>query len=76
MVYALLMLAPFMLLARLSRLLPHSHVDAAVLSLPVALFAVAWFWKEPPGRGLNKLLALTAQVQLAFAILLSVGAVA
>lgn len=75
-VYALLMLAPFMLLAPMSRLLPHSHVEAAVLVFPVAVFAAARFWKEPPGRGLNELLALTAQVQLAFAILLSLGAVA
>ena len=73
--YAVLMLAPFVFLQPIARLLPHAHVAAAILSLPVALFAVARFWKEPPGPGLNGVLALTAQVQLVFAILLSVGAV-
>ena len=73
--YAVLMLAPYVFLAPLSRLLAHAHVEAAILSLPFALFAVVRFWKEPPGPGLNVVLALTAQVQLAFAILLSVGAV-
>ena len=73
--YAALMVAPFLLLAPLSLLLPHAHAAAALISAPLAILAVARLFREPPGPGLNAILAQTAQVQLAFAALLCVGLV-
>jgi 1,4-dihydroxy-2-naphthoate octaprenyltransferase len=67
--YAALMLAPFLALAPLMRLMPDAHVGAAILCAPFAFAIVVRFFREPPGRGLNVILARTAQVQLAFAIL-------
>ena len=71
--YAALMLAPFILLAPLSRLLPSSHVAAALISAPFAILMIARLFREPPGPGLNAILAETAQVQIGFAALLCLG---
>jgi 1,4-dihydroxy-2-naphthoate polyprenyltransferase len=73
--YAALMLAPFVLLAPLSRLLPGSHVAAALICAPFALLVVARLFREPSGAGLNTTLAQTAQVQIGFALLLCLGIV-
>jgi 1,4-dihydroxy-2-naphthoate octaprenyltransferase len=75
-IYAALMLTPFLLLYPLSRTLPGTVVWSALLALPFALFVVTKLWREPPGRGLNRVLALTAQVQLAYALLLAAGVIA
>jgi 1,4-dihydroxy-2-naphthoate octaprenyltransferase len=74
--YASLMLSPFALLVPLARLLPDANVAPALLSLPLALLAVVRFFREPAGPGLNAQLGLTAHVQLAFALLICIGAVA
>lgn len=72
-IYALLMLTPFLLLYPIARALPQEPVWAALLALPLALFVIAKLWREPPGRGLNAVLAATAQVQSAYALLLAAG---
>jgi 1,4-dihydroxy-2-naphthoate octaprenyltransferase len=72
--YALLILAPFALLALLAQwtrtgialLLP-------LLALPMAIGLVRRFWREAPGPAFNALLARTARFQVAFAMLLAVG---
>lgn len=58
--YAALMLAPFLALAPLMRLMPDAHVGAAILCAPFAFAIVVRFFREPPGRGLNVILARTA----------------
>ena len=73
--YSALMLAPFVLIAPLSRLLPSSHLWLALMAAPLALVMVARFVKEPPGRGFNTILAQTAQTQMVFAMLLCIGAI-
>ena len=64
--YAVLMMAPFCLLPLLGCWLP-------LLAAPWALLLVRQFCREAPGPGYNRLLARTAQLQLLFAVLLSVG---
>ena len=73
--FALMMLAPFALLAMLIRSAPHSHMFLALGALPLSLMQARRLFVEPPGPGLNALLAQTAQTQAAFSLLLSVGAV-
>ncbi len=66
--YAVLLLGPFLLpLARADDLWP------ALLALPAAALLIRQFLHEPPGPGLNRLLARTAQLQLAFGLLLGFG---
>ncbi len=66
--YAVLLLGPFLLpLARANDLWP------ALLALPAAALLIRQFLHEPPGPGLNRLLARTAQLQLAFGLLLGFG---
>ncbi len=72
--YAVLMLAPFVLLGLLSprtplgigRLLP-------LLALPMAVGLVRRFWREKPGSSFNPLLARTAKFQVLFSVLLCVA---
>ncbi len=71
--YAAFLLAPFILLAPLSRLLPNSHVAAALICAPFAILVIARLFRESPGLGLNAILAKTGQVQVGFALLLCLG---
>lgn len=66
--YTLLLLAPFLLLL-------HSATPPWLLlpALPFALLLTQRFHRAPPGAGLNSLLAATAQFQLAYSVLLSIG---
>jgi 1,4-dihydroxy-2-naphthoate octaprenyltransferase len=54
-------------------LLPWDRAWLPLLALPPALWLLRLFLREPPGRGLNRLLAATAQLQLLLALLLSTG---
>jgi 1,4-dihydroxy-2-naphthoate polyprenyltransferase len=69
--YALLLLAPFALVSPIA--LDHPPALLPWLALPLALWLVARFYLIPSGSALNALLARTAQLQLAFGLLLSVG---
>ncbi|MDD5329206.1 MAG: 1,4-dihydroxy-2-naphthoate polyprenyltransferase [Sulfuricella sp.] len=64
--YLLLILVPYLLLPLLGQWMP-------VLTLPWALHLVRRFWREAPGPAFNRILAQTAQLQLGFGILLSMG---
>jgi 1,4-dihydroxy-2-naphthoate polyprenyltransferase len=74
-IYAGLMLLPFAVLFPIGRALPRGHVWPALVALPLALVVVHRFIHEPPGRGFNRILIETAQVQLVFALLLCLGLV-
>jgi 1,4-dihydroxy-2-naphthoate octaprenyltransferase len=63
--YALLMLAPYLLLWPLGQALP-------LLALPLSLHLVRRFRREEPGPAFNGLLARTAQAQALFGVLLAV----
>ena len=73
--YAAFMLTPFLLLAPLADALGRPTVFVALLASPLALIVTARFWREPPGPGLNRALAMTAQVQAVYAVLLAIGIV-
>ncbi len=72
--YALLLFAPYLLLPLLAWL-SHSGWGAGLplLSLPLALSLWRRFRREQPGPVFNLILAQTAQLQLGFGILLSIG---
>jgi 1,4-dihydroxy-2-naphthoate octaprenyltransferase len=72
-IFAGLMLLPFALLPPISRALPHGHVWPALITLPPTLALIYRFVREPPGRGFNRILVWTVQIQLLFNILLSIG---
>jgi 1,4-dihydroxy-2-naphthoate octaprenyltransferase len=74
-IYAGLMLVPFALLPLLRGDLPRGQIWPALIASPLALMMIYRFACEPPGRGFNRILAQTAQVQLVFGLLLSVGLV-
>jgi 1,4-dihydroxy-2-naphthoate polyprenyltransferase len=74
-IFAWLMLAPYTLLPLISRALPHGHVWPALITLPLALVLIYRFMREPPGRGFNRILLWTVQIQMLFSLLLSVGLV-
>lgn len=72
--YAALIAAPFLLLPLLGGLLPAEIVVwLPLLAAPWALLLVWRFCRVAPGAEYNRLLAQTAQWQLLFAVLLSVG---
>lgn len=72
--YAVLMLAPFALLAALAAQPPLGVTLALpLLALPMAAGLVRRFWREPPGPAFNALLAQTAKFQVLFAVLLCVA---
>lgn len=72
--YTALMLLPFALAAAQAPLLPGGAKTLLVfLALPWALSLTRRFRAEPPGRGFNRLLARTAALQLAFALLLALA---
>ena len=72
-IYAGLMLLPFALLPLIGRALPHGHVWPALAALPLTLALIYRFMRAPPGRGINRILVWTVQIQILFGLLLSVG---
>jgi 1,4-dihydroxy-2-naphthoate octaprenyltransferase len=72
-IYAGLMLLPFALLPLIGRALQHGHVWPALLALPPALALIYRFTREPRGRGFNRMLIWTVQIQMLFGLLLSAG---
>jgi 1,4-dihydroxy-2-naphthoate octaprenyltransferase len=74
-IFAGLMLLPYALLALIGRDLPHGHVWPALIALPPTLVLIYRFECEPPGRGFNRILVWTVQIQLAFSLLLGLGLV-
>ena len=72
--YALLMLAPFALLAALAAQ-THAGIALAIplIVLPLAAGLVRRFWRESPGPAFNPLLARTAKFQVLFSVLLCVA---
>ena len=74
-IYAAMMLVPFGLLLLISRALPSGHVWPAFISLPLVGLLINRFFHEPRGRGLNRILLQTVQIQLLFSLLLCVGLV-
>jgi 1,4-dihydroxy-2-naphthoate octaprenyltransferase len=68
--YAFLLFVPYLLLPALVHL-KGGWLPA--LTLPWAAFLVLRFWREAPGPAFNRILAQTAQLQLGFGILLSMG---
>lgn len=71
--YVALLAAPFFMLIVLGDLLPDARVWLPLLALPLAIFLIRRFCQALPGVGHNQLLAQTAQLQLLFSFLLSVG---
>jgi 1,4-dihydroxy-2-naphthoate octaprenyltransferase len=71
--YALLMIIPFALLPVLDLLLRGGHAWVAFGALPLAVRMVRRFVGEAPGPVFNRILAQTAQVQLAYGLLLCLG---
>ncbi len=74
-IFAAMMLLPYMLLPVIDRVLPHGHVWPALITLPLTLALIYRFMHEPPGRGFNRILVWTVQIQLLFSLLLSAGLV-
>jgi 1,4-dihydroxy-2-naphthoate polyprenyltransferase len=74
-IYAALMLVPFVLLSLLGDSLSRGHVWPALIALPLAVILVQRFAWEPLGRGFNRILAQTAQIQFVFGFLLCLGLV-
>jgi 1,4-dihydroxy-2-naphthoate octaprenyltransferase len=74
-IYSGLMLLPFALLPLIGRALPHGHMWPALATLPLVLALIYRFMHEPIGRGCNRILIWTVQVQCLFGLLLSVGLV-
>jgi 1,4-dihydroxy-2-naphthoate octaprenyltransferase len=72
-IYAAMMLVPFALLAPIGRALPYGHVWPALIALPPTLAVICRFVREPPGRGFNRILVWTVQIQLLFSLLLAAG---
>jgi 1,4-dihydroxy-2-naphthoate octaprenyltransferase len=72
--YAALLVVPYLLLAPLAA--TTGSLWAALLpalTLPWAALLLRRFRREPPGPGFNRTLAQTAQLQLVFGLLLSMG---
>jgi 1,4-dihydroxy-2-naphthoate polyprenyltransferase len=74
-IYVGAMLLPFALLPVIGQALPRGHVWPALFAFPVALALVRRFIREPRGRGFNRILAQTAQIQFLFGLLLCLGLV-
>lgn len=71
--YGAFMLLPFALLPLLAHELPRGRVWPAALALASALLLIVRFAREPRGRGLNKILLGTVQLQILFSVLLCGG---
>jgi 1,4-dihydroxy-2-naphthoate polyprenyltransferase len=74
-IYAALMLVPFVLLVPIGQALPRTHVWATLIALPPAGMLTRKFAREPPGRGFNRILVQTVQIQALFCLLLTLGLV-
>jgi 1,4-dihydroxy-2-naphthoate octaprenyltransferase len=74
-VYAGLMLLPFALLPLIARALPRGYPWPALIALPLALALIYRFGRESRGPIFNRILVQTAQLQLLFSVLLSLGLV-
>ena len=72
-IYAGLLLLPFALLPLIGHALPRGHVWPALFALPLALALIYRFAREPRGRGFNRILVLTVQIQFLFGVLLGFG---
>ena len=72
-VYAALMLLPFALLLPIGSALPQHPLWPALIMLPPTLMLIYRFVREPPGRGLNRIMVHTVQVQVLFSFLLAAG---
>jgi len=70
-IYAAMMLLPFALLLPIGRALPDRHVWLALFALPLTLALIVRFMREPPGRGFNRILVWTVQIQIVFSLLLA-----
>ncbi len=69
--YALLLLLPFLLPLLAPQISPGGWL--VLIALPLALRLLYRFISEPPGPAFNQILAQTAQLQLAYGLLLSGG---
>jgi 1,4-dihydroxy-2-naphthoate octaprenyltransferase len=72
-IYAGLLLLPFALLPLIGHALPRGYVWPALFALPLALALIYRFAREPRGRGFNRILVLTVQMQFLFGVLLGFG---
>jgi 1,4-dihydroxy-2-naphthoate polyprenyltransferase len=72
-IFAAMLLLPFALLWPIGRAVPHGHVWPALLAMPWALVLIYRFMREPPGRGFNRILVWTVQVQVLFSLLFGLG---
>jgi 1,4-dihydroxy-2-naphthoate polyprenyltransferase len=74
-IYAAMMLVPFALLLPIGHALPRGSVWPALIPLPLVGVLINRFIHEPRGRGLNRILLQTVQIQLLFSLLLCIGLV-
>ena len=74
-IYAGLIVLPFALLPLIGHALPRGHVWPALIALPPGLALVRRLRHEPRGRGFNRILVQTVQLQLLFGLLLCLGLV-
>lgn len=74
-IYSGSMLLPFTLLPLIGHELPRGHVWPALVALPLTLVLIYRFLHEPPGRGFNRILVQTVQIQFLFGLLLCLGLV-
>lgn len=74
-IYAAEILAPYLLLPILALLSSHTDWRLALplLSLPLGLKLIRRFYREAPGPVFNQILAATAGLQLAYALLLALS---
>ncbi|HUI96574.1 MAG TPA: 1,4-dihydroxy-2-naphthoate octaprenyltransferase [Xanthobacteraceae bacterium] len=72
-IYAALMLLPYALLLPIGRALPDHMVWLALFALPPTLVLIYRFVREPPGRGFNRIMVRTVQIQVLFSLLLAIG---
>jgi len=71
--YAAAMLAPYALLWPMARALPHQPLWLPLVALVPTLVLIRRFMREPPGRGFNRILVQTVQLQVLFGFLLAAG---
>jgi 1,4-dihydroxy-2-naphthoate polyprenyltransferase len=72
-IYAAMMFVPFVLLLALGAALPRGHIWPAFIALPFTVLLIAHFARKPGGRGFNRILVQTVQIQALFSVLLALG---
>lgn len=72
-IYAALMLVPFGLLLPIGHALAHGYAWPAFAALPFAALLINRFVREPPGRGLNRILLKTVLLHSLYGLLLTAG---